>query len=135
MSQEHSGVLLDTSAVLALVFRESGWEQLAAIIAERQPFAAETLAIEVGNALSKHYRRALLSADEVAELWDVFEALAPAIILAPVNVRAALVYITKRRMWAYDAYVVEAAVAAGLPLLTRDRHQAGIAILHGVKIL
>lgn len=135
MTRKAESVLLDTSAVLALVFREPGWEEVAALIAERQPHAADTLAIEVGNALSKHYRRGLLTADEVAEMWAVFEVLAEAIALSPINVKAALAIITARRMWAYDAYVVEAAMTAGLPLLTLDRQQAGIAALHGVKTL
>lgn len=128
-------VLLDTSVVLEIALMEPGWEEAAALIEQREPYVADTVDIEVGNALSKHYRRGLLSANEVRDIWANFHALQAVFQRVPVNVGAALEIVTARRMWAYDAYVVEAARERGLPLLTRDNQQASIAALHGVKIL
>lgn len=135
MTKKAESVLLDTSALMAILLEEPDWEEVDSVIAVRPSYLPSTVDIEVGNALSKQFRRSLLSAEEVARVWGNFEAMRPMFQIVQVNVPGALKIVTARRMWAYDAYVVEAARGEGLPLLTRDKQQASIAALYGVKIL
>lgn len=120
---------------MALLLEEPDWQDIHALITTRKGYLASTIDIEVGNALSRQFRRGLLNAAEVGAVWDIFSAIRELFEIVPVDVRGALDVVTARRMWAYDAYVVEAAMRAGVPLLTRDNQQAAIAALQGVKIL
>lgn len=135
MARPTEAVLLDTSALMALLLEEPDWREVQAVITSRKGYLASTIEIEVGNALSRQFRRGLLNAAEVGAVWDIFTAVRELFEIVPVDVRSALDVVTARRMWAYDAYVVEAAMRAGVPLLTRDNQQAAIAALQGVKIL
>lgn len=135
MTKKTAAVLLDTSAIMAILLEEPEWEAVHALVTTRKAYLASTIDIEVGNALSRQFRRGLMNAAEVGEVWEVFTAIRALFEVIPVDVRGALAVVTARRMWAYDAYVVEAAMRAGIPLLTRDNQQAAIAALQGVKIV
>jgi predicted nucleic acid-binding protein len=111
-------VVVDTSAVLAVLLREPSRDTLVALTESRSLIAAPSLPWEVGNALIAGLRRRKLTAKAVQFAWASYVQIA--VRLLHVDARTALGLASSLGLYAYDAYVLEAARAARAPLLTLD---------------
>jgi predicted nucleic acid-binding protein len=111
-------VVVDTSAVLAVLLREPSRDTLVALTESRSLIAAPSLPWEVGNALIAGLRRRRLTAKAVQFAWASYVQIA--VRLLHVDARTALGLASSLGLYAYDAYVLEAARAARAPLLTLD---------------
>jgi predicted nucleic acid-binding protein len=111
-------VVVDTSAVLAVLLRERSRDALITLTEGRSLIAAPSLPWEVGNALIAGLRRRKVTAKAVQLAWASYVQIP--VRLLHVDVPAALDLASSLGLYAYDAYVLEATRAARAPLLTLD---------------
>jgi predicted nucleic acid-binding protein len=111
-------IAIDTSAVLAVLLSEPSRPALIAVTEGRALVAAPSLPWEVGNALIAGVRRRRLTGVAVQHAWASYGQIP--IRLTQIDVAAALELAVSLGVYAYDAYVLEAARDARAPLLTLD---------------
>jgi predicted nucleic acid-binding protein len=125
-------MVVDTSAVLAVLLEEP--ERIALIAATRGAtlYAPPSLPWEVGNALVALVRRRRLTLAEARRVWDAFQSVP--MRLVDIDVGQAIASATELALYAYDAYMLELAVQRGLPLLTLDQKLRHAARARGVTL-
>lgn len=128
-----AGVVIDASAVLAVLLNEPTRAALIAATQELSLVGAMSLPWEVGNALVAGARRARLTPSEVHEAWASYETVP--VRLVSTDVGRALDAALQAGLHAYDGYVLEAARAERLPLLTLDAALARAALRLGVTLM
>jgi predicted nucleic acid-binding protein len=112
-------VVIDTSALLAVLLEEPEREALIAATSGSVLLAPASLTWEVGNALVATVRRRRLTPAEADEAWTAFQAVP--LRLVDVDVGEAVAVALEVGLYAYDAYMLVLARRRGLPLLTLDR--------------
>ena len=127
------GLVVDTSAVLAVLLEEPTRPVLIAATEGCTLVGAPSLPSEVGNALVAGFRRRRLAAEAVLGAWSSYQKVR--IRLADIDVRNALEIAVEFGLYAYDAYVLETARAERLPLLTLDGGLARAADRLGLKLV
>jgi predicted nucleic acid-binding protein len=125
-------VVIDASAVLAVLLAEPQREALIASTQGVDLLAPGSVPWEVGNALAAGLKRRRLSLPEAREAWASFERISWR--QCEVDVSRALEFAAERRIYAYDAYLLEAAGRFRLPLLTLDAGLARSARTLGVPL-
>ena len=126
-------IVIDTSAVLAVLLHEPQRPALVGAAREATLLAPGSVPWEVGNGLIAGFRRGRLTARNVHEAWVSFERIA--LGLADVRVARALALAERYGLYAYDAYVLELARARRAPLLTLDLRLIDAAEHLGVEVL
>lgn len=126
-------VVIDTSAVLAVLLHEPQRSALIGLTRAATLLAPGSVPWEVGNGLIAGFRRGRLSAREVHDAWTSFEGIP--LGLADVRIARALTLAERYRLYAYDAYVLELARAQRAPLLTLDRRLLDAAVDLGIEPL
>lgn len=126
-------VVIDPSAILAVLLDEPQREAVIAASGAAILLAPGSAPWEVGNALIAGLRRRRLTLAAVEAAWRSFEAIP--LRLIDIDVPRALKLAAEHGLYAYDAYVLEAALGRRLPLLSLDQQllraaeQAGITLL------
>jgi len=125
-------IVVDASAVLAVVMNEP--EKTAIISATRGSIllAPGCLPWEVGNAFSAMLKRGRLAVEAALAGLGIFECIP--IQESPVDLKAALRLAEKHNIYAYDAYYLELAIRGGMPLLTLDERMAAVGKTEGIKV-
>ncbi len=125
MAKGGTQLVLDTSALLAVLLEEP--ERPALIEATRGAmlFAPESLPWEVGNALVAGVRRHRLNTAEAAAAWEAYE-MVPLRLLS-VDIGESVATAVDLGLYAYDAYFLVLARNRRLPLLTIDRRLREVA--------
>lgn len=118
-------LIIDTSAVLAVLLHEPERPALVALTTGATLLAPGSVPWEVGNGLIAGFRRRRLTGREVRDAWTSFERIP--LRFLQVAVPKALALAEQFGLYAYDAYVLEAARAQSVPLLTLDRRLLGAA--------
>ena len=126
-------IVIDSSAILAVLLHEPEREALIATTATSVLIGPGSIPWEVGNALIAGCRRKRLTIEQVSAAWTSFEAIPMRFI--DVDVLRALHLAAKYGLYAYDAYVLEAAASRRAPLLTLDRGLIQAAIRAGVTMV
>jgi predicted nucleic acid-binding protein len=126
-------VVIDSSAILAVLLGEAHREALIRATAEVSLLAPASTPWEIGNALVAGWRRKRLSRAQMLGAWDSFQGIP--LRLVEVDVPAALAIAASQGTYAYDAYVLEAAQARRLPLLTLDKRLARAAGAVGLDVV
>jgi len=111
-------LVVDTSALLAVLLDEPERAALIALTQGALPEAPGSVPWEVGNGLIAGFRRKRLSARQVRDAWSYFERIP--LRLLEVTVPKALGLAEQLGLYAYDAYIIEAARAQRVPLLAMD---------------
>ncbi len=112
-------MVVDASALLAVILGEPERERIIKLTDNRRLVAPGCLPWEMGNALSALIRRRRLTVAEATRGLDIFNDIR--IRLAEVNVGRAVQTAAKTGLYAYDAYYLECARKTRAPLLTIDR--------------
>ena len=86
----------------------------------------------MGNGLIAGFRRKRLSARQIRDAWASFERIP--LRLVDVAVPRALALAEQLGLYAYDAYILEAARAQRLPLLTLDTRLGVAANESGLEV-
>ena len=126
-------MVIDTSALLAVLLGEPTRPALIAATKGAVLVGAPSLPWEVGNALVAGVRGRQLSSGAAQKAWGSY-AQVP-VRLADIDTARALELALALRLYAYDAYVLEAARAARLSLLTLDRALVRAAREIGVSLV
>lgn len=126
-------VVIDTSIVLAVLLKEPSRAGIVKRTRGMRVLVAPSITWEVGNALVALVRRGRADHAAIARAWASFEKIPLRFTVC--DVAASLRLATERKLYAYDAYVIEAARAAGVALMTLDERQRVAAIACGVQIL
>jgi predicted nucleic acid-binding protein len=122
---------IDTSAILAVLLNEPSRPALVHATEGHALIGAPTLPWEVGNALVAGFRRKRLTSQVIQRAWASYQLVQ--IRLEEIDVSSALEIALDLGLYAYDAYVLQMARAARVPLITLDRGMALAAIRLGVK--
>lgn len=112
-------VVIDTSAMLAVLLAEPERDALVAATSGAVLLAPGSLPWEVGNALVATVRRRRLTPAEADEAWGAFQSVP--LRLVEVDIGEAVAVAVDLGLYAYDAYMLVLARSRGLPLLTLDR--------------
>jgi predicted nucleic acid-binding protein len=126
-------VVVDTSALLAVLLEEPERPALIAATTGAVLLAPASLPWEVGNALVAAIRRQRLSAAAAQAAWAAYGSVP--IRLVEVDIAQAIGLATELGVYAYDAYMLEAARSARVPLLTLDAALARAARSIGVSVM
>ena len=122
---------IDTSAVLAVLLNEPSRPALVRATEGHALIGAPTLPWEVGNALVAGFRRKRLTSQVIQRAWASYQLVQ--VRLEEIDVASALEIALDLGLYAYDAYVLQMARSAGVPLITLDRGMAVAASRLGVK--
>ncbi|MGH2359974.1 MAG: type II toxin-antitoxin system VapC family toxin [bacterium] len=125
-------LVVDTSAVLAVLLDEPERAALIALTQGAALLAPGSVPWEVGNGLIAGFRRKRLSARQVRDAWANFERIP--LRLLEVTVPKALVLAEQLGLYAYDAYIIEAARTHGVPLLALDERLGTAAAELGLEV-
>lgn len=126
-------MVIDASAILAVLLCEPQREALIAVTSSAALLTPGSTPWEIGNALVAGWRRRRLSPAQMTAAWMSFETVP--VRLVEVDVPRALALAVEHGLYAYDAYVLEAALVRRMPLLALDKglvraaEQAGVATL------
>lgn len=126
-------VLIDASALLAVLLDEPERDAIIAATQDCALVAPQTLPFEVGNALVAMHRKQRLTAEQVAETWDAYVSIP--VRLVDVGIAGALATAVRCGHYAYDAYMLEAARGQRAPLLTLDKALGRTARAEGLTLL
>ena len=126
-------IVIDPSAIIAVLLHEP--ERDSVITATRQAvlIAPASLPWEIGNALIAGLRRKRLRLNDVQAAWRSYDGIP--MRLVDVDMGRALDAAAEHGLYAYDAYVLEAALTRRVPLLTLDKALARAAGHAGVTVL
>ena len=125
-------VVIDASAVLAVVLTEPERDALIAATDGVVLVAPGSLPWEVGNGLVAGIRRRRLGIEAAIRAWDAYDAIP--VQLAEIRVPEALRLATAQGLYAYDAYVLTLAQDRRVPLLTLDQPLRRAAAAIGIAL-
>jgi len=132
MKREAVEVVVDTSAVLAVLLDEPERDALIARTRGVALLAPGSVPWEVGNGLIAGFRRRRLTARQVRDAWVSFERIP--LRLLDVVVPKALGLAEQFGLYAYDAYILEAARGHRVPLLAMDKRLRTVGAELGLEV-
>ena len=126
-------VVIDTSAVIAVITNEPEEAAVSRYIEGANLFAPLSVRWEVGNAFSAMFRRRRISLTQATNAISNFEQLP--LRLVNVDLRESIELSYRLNLYAYDAYVIACAAGLGMPLVTLDRRMSAVAPSVGVSMV
>lgn len=126
-------MVIDTSALLAVLLNEPERPALIAATTGVVLFAPASLPWEVGNALVATIRRRRLTSAEAQRAWSAYEAIP--LRLVEVDIGQAVALAVELGLYAYDAYMLGLARSRRLQLLTLDNKLGAAARAVGVELV
>jgi len=126
-------MVVDASALLAVLLNEESRETIIAATHGVALISPESLPFEIGNAVSALLKRTALSVPDAVAVFHAYSRIA--LRLVPVDIPASILIAGKFSLYAYDAYLLQAAEAYHCPLLTLDRRLADAACAQGVDVV
>ena len=111
-------IVIDTSAVLAVILDEPERERIVALTTGNTLIGPGSIPWEIGNAFSAMVKRRRLGAHEAVEGMQIFKSI-PMRTVA-VDMSRALSIAVMAGLYAYDAYFLDCAQRHGAPILTLD---------------
>jgi len=126
-------LVIDTSAVLAVVANEPEKAALVRLTAGAELIAPPSVHWEIGNALSAMLKRNRIRLEDAKKAVEVYQRIP--VRFAEVSLSQALDLAERLSVYAYDAYLVACAINRQCPLLTLDRGLIHAATRAGVTVL
>ncbi|GHV84529.1 twitching motility protein PilT [Spirochaetia bacterium] len=126
-------MLIDCSAVMAFVTEEAEKAAVLKMTKNSILIAPNVLDYEIGNALSKLYKRGLIDKSNTVSLFLIYKSLP--INLIGVNINNSIDIFTKYTIYAYDAYYLDVASRLELPILTFDKTMKTVAMDMGLRVM
>jgi predicted nucleic acid-binding protein len=112
-------VVIDTSAILAVVSEQPEKAELVRLTRGAVLVAPASVHWEIGNALSAMFKRRAVGVDTALQLLAAYAAIP--IRLMDVQLEQAVELAARLNIYAYDAYVIACALNQRIPVLTLDR--------------
>jgi predicted nucleic acid-binding protein len=126
-------VVADTNVFLAAALDEPEKGQIVRSTLGCRLVAPGALPYELGNALSALLKRKRLQPQQVMPIWVELGKIQ--VELHSTNLAESLLIAARLGIYAYDAYVLECALARAAPLLTLDRRLRDNARRLGIETL
>lgn len=126
-------LVIDTSAIIAVIANEPERQAIVAQAADSGLVAPASVHWEVGNAFSAMFRRRRITLEQARLAIRSYERIR--IRFIDIDLTHALELSEQLDIYAYDAYVLASALNLRLPLLTLDQRLAAVAPLMGVRTL
>jgi predicted nucleic acid-binding protein len=126
-------LVVDTSALLAVLTAEPTRDRLIARTRDAELLAPGSVHWETGNALAALLKRRRLKLADVQAALVAYAQIP--IRLVEVELGVALELADRLGLYAYDAYLLACARGHGAPLLTLDPRLARVAQEAGVRVL
>lgn len=111
-------VVIDTSALIAVIVGEPERANIIAITAGNTLIGPGSIPWEIGNAFSAMFKQDRLSLDDAKKAVEIFHSIP--IRYVETDLANALQLSRQINMYAYDAYVLDCAMRYKAPLLTLD---------------
>jgi predicted nucleic acid-binding protein len=126
-------VVVDTSAVIAVIANEPEREPILDLTAGADVFAPESMQWEIGNAFVAMLRRRRMDLAQARLALRRYEQMP--FRFMDIDLTQAIELAHQFNIYAYDAYVVACALNLRLPLITLDNRMIEVAPLAGVQIV
>lgn len=126
-------VVIDASAIVAVLINEPIKERLVARTAQADLLAPRSVHWEIGNAFSAMLKRKRISIEQAIEALQIYQEIP--IRFVDVELDETLRIAGAQRIYAYDAYLIRCAVKYGAPLLSLDRALIAAARAQGAQIV
>jgi predicted nucleic acid-binding protein len=126
-------IVIDTSALLAVLLGEAERPALIAATVGMELVAPASVHWEVGNALSALLKRRRLTVPDAHRALDAYADIPMRFL--EVDLAFAVELAAEHRLYAYDAYLVTCALSQRAPLLTLDRALQRVAATAGVQLV
>jgi predicted nucleic acid-binding protein len=111
-------VLLDASAIMAVILNEPNRNTVIALTENAEILSPEVISFEIGNALINLLKKSKITEEELLAAYRNYTAMP--IESIKVDIEKALKIACKYKIYAYDAYYLEIANRLKLPLITFD---------------
>jgi predicted nucleic acid-binding protein len=111
-------IMVDASTLICVILNEPEKKKIVSLTEGIDLASPEMIAFEIGNALSRMYKRHRLNEDQIIKSYKLFESLPLRLVKA--DMAKALKLSCKYNIYAYDAYYLETAHRLKMPLLTLD---------------
>ena len=126
-------IIIDTSALIATLLDEPEKKKLIKLTNNSTLLAPHSLNFEIGNAFSAMFKKNRILLEEAQKAIEIYKSIP--IQFVNVDISKALKISHKSNIYAYDAYMIVAALLHNAPLLTLDELLKKIAIKNKVNIL
>jgi predicted nucleic acid-binding protein len=111
-------IMVDASTIICIILNEPEKQRIITLTGDAELTAPEMISFEIGNALSRMYKKHRLNEEEIIKAYTLYDTLPLRIV--KVNMKKALKLSCKYGIYAYDAYYLETSYRLNLPLLTLD---------------
>ncbi|MDR0300895.1 MAG: type II toxin-antitoxin system VapC family toxin [Treponema sp.] len=111
-------VILDASAIMAVILNESNRDTVITLTENAVILSPEVISFEIGNALINLFRKRKITEEELLAAYRNYTTIP--IESIKIDIEKALKIACKYKIYAYDAYYLEAAHRLKLPLITFD---------------
>ena len=112
-------IVVDTTVIIAVLINEPSKLEILELTREAELLAPISLDIEIGNAFSRMLKRGRIQVESAIAVVRLFDQIP--IQRIDVDLDSAIRLAHHLDIYAYDAYVIDCARAAGAPLLSLDR--------------
>lgn len=126
-------IIIDTSVLVGTISKQIIRSELTEKSIGFNLYAPESVIWEVGNAISLMFKKKTANLNQALILLHEFRKIH--IEYIPINLDDAMRLCFNHDIYAYDAYILQAALEYGYPLLSLDKRQLGIAQKLKVKII
>jgi predicted nucleic acid-binding protein len=111
-------IMVDASTLICVILNEPEKGKIVSLTEGVDLVSPEVIFFEIGNALSRMYKRHRLNEEQIIKSYKLFESLS--LRFVKVDMAKALKLSCKYNIYAYDAYYLETAYRLKTPLLTLD---------------
>jgi predicted nucleic acid-binding protein len=126
-------IVIDTSALIAVLVNEVHKPAIIAVTRGRDLLAPASVHWEIANAFSAMIRRGRLGLEEALEAITIYRQIP--IRYVEIELEESLQIAGELRIYAYDAYLLRCAVKYNAPLLTLDEGLKGQAGQLGIRVI
>ena len=126
-------IVVDTSAVIAVIAEEPDKERLVDLTDGVDLLAPPSLHWELGNALAAQIRRGRLTLGQAQMLLRIYRQIP--IHFEEVSLESTLEIAQEQGIYAYDAYMIACAQKYRCPLLTLDKGLEKAAMDAGIEVM
>ncbi|HWQ70239.1 MAG TPA: type II toxin-antitoxin system VapC family toxin [Patescibacteria group bacterium] len=126
-------VVVDTSAIIAVVTNERHKRQMVEVTKGTELIAPASIPWEIGNAFSAMFKRKRMNVRQAKAALRAYDKIPIQLIDIPLG--DALDLAVHLDIYAYDAYVIQCALMYRSPLLTLDRNLCRAARRSGAAVI
>ena len=126
-------IIIDTSVLVGSITKQSIRKEITQKSIGYNLYAPESVIWEIGNAISLMFKKKTANLNQALLLLHEFRKIH--IEYIPINLDDAIRLCYNHDIYAYDAYILQATLEYGYPLLSLDKRQVSIAQKLNVKII